>query len=45
MESSRDVFDDDEEFMEMLEKQESEIRGYLDRVSHQEAMQAQAAEL
>ena len=31
--------------MEMLEKQESEIRGYLDRVNHQEVMQAQAAEL
>ena len=44
MESSRDV-DDDDEFMKMLERQEKEIRGYLDRVNHQEAMQAQAAEL
>jgi hypothetical protein len=45
MESSRDVFEDDDEFMKMLDKQEEEIRGYLDRVNHQEAMQAQAAEL
>jgi hypothetical protein len=44
MENGRDI-EDDAEFMEMLEKQEQEIRGYLDRVNRQEALQAQEAQL